>query len=151
MTGKMLEVKYKGETVKYDARFGHIPMVVEDDMSDIFADRILNAQTWDEAMELPETTGLRDLVDVNVQVLDATGRPSTLKDGPGLYVVIDLVRQDTGERLAVTSGAKNVLALLARAHKDGKFPFFARVREVVSNQDANNRSTYLVRCDNPDF
>ncbi len=140
---------HTGELVEYDPKYAPLGIVDIDDASDVFVDRILNSPTWEQAMQIPESVGLRDLVDHHVIVKNASGRRSQLDGTAGVYAVIDLTDEDTGADMQVTCGAKNVLALIVRAKVENRFPFSAIVREVVSNSDAKRRVLYLTAPPEP--
>ena len=91
-------------------------------ISRAIVERILGAETFEEAFSPQELKGWQELVDVPVRVLGFKLNPSTAASGgtgPSVYAVVDLVVLETGEQETVTCGGRNVLAQLVKALEKG--------------------------------
>lgn len=143
MADRNTSKQHTGELVPFDEKWLPLGIVDDDDMGDAFADRILNAASWEEALTIPETRGLRDFSGQVITVIRASGRRSTLKDSSGIYAVMDIAYGADGETEQVTCGAKNVLAVLTRAASEKRYPFQAKVVEVQSKSDPSRFVLYL--------
>jgi hypothetical protein len=85
-------------------------------------ERIMNAETFDEAFKPQELTAWRDLIDVPVRVLGFKLNPSGL-EGQAVYAVVELERldgdMDNPAKLTVTCGGRNVMMQLVKALEKG--------------------------------
>lgn len=92
-------------------------------------DRILNADSLEDGAG--GTTDLLELYGVPLTVLSVKWQPSKMGQ-LGVFGVID-VKTDDGVSHTVTCGGLNVVAILYRAEKDGRFPMRAKFRDVPTN------------------
>lgn len=84
-------------------------------VSRAIVERIMGAETFDEAFRPQELAAWRDLLDVPVTVRSFHLNPSGFEgQGSSVYAVVDLVRMDDGEAATVTCGGRNVLAQLVK-------------------------------------
>jgi hypothetical protein len=83
-------------------------------------ERIMGAETFDEAFKPQELTAWRDLIDVPVRVLDFKLNPSGL-EGQAVYAVVELERLDGKDpaKQTVTCGGRNVMMQLVKALEKG--------------------------------
>jgi len=104
-----------------------------------------SATSLEDLLKIPEgTEGLKDFVGKVVTFHDARWSPSAFKMGPGCFYILDISVPDRTEHVVVTTGATNVMAIIAKAHVEGWLPFSARVVEVASNTNPENKIQYLV-------
>lgn len=139
--------KGSGALVPFEAKLTHFTFMAEEDVADMFAERILNAPSFEAAMIPVETLGLKELSGIECEFLGCHGMRGTVDGEPSIYAVIQLVRLDTGEVLTATCGGKNVLALLNRAIGEDKFPFKGKVWETMSQSNPKNKPLYIVPAD----
>jgi hypothetical protein len=83
-------------------------------MSRMILERILKAETFDEAFKPQTLDSWRDYLDVPVTVQEFHLNPSGYEQGSSVYAVVDLKRLDDGAGLTVTCGGRNVLAQLVK-------------------------------------
>lgn len=101
-------------------------------MAEILA-RIAAAGSVEEALAQGAVAGLQDYEGRVIGVVDFKYQPSAFDPGGWPFVVINAVADPdggTGEAVTLTTGAKQVVAMLALARKLGGLPFKARV-EVI--------------------
>jgi hypothetical protein len=82
-------------------------------------ERILAAETFEEAFRPQQLTGWREYLDQPVQVRDFRLNRSGYENGSPVYAVVDLTVLETGEAVTVTCGGRNVLMQLVRALQKG--------------------------------
>jgi hypothetical protein len=93
-----------------------------DVISRAIVERILQAETFEDAFSPQDLTAWNELLGVPCKVqsfhLNPTGYEGA---GSSVYAVVDIVRTDTGEALTVTCGGRNVLAQLVKMLEKGWF------------------------------
>jgi len=90
--------------------------------SRMILERILNAETFEEAFAPQTLDSWRDMLEIPVRVTDLRfNRSGFTGQGSPIYAVVDLIRLDTGEAKTVTCGGRNVLAQLLTGLKFGWF------------------------------
>jgi hypothetical protein len=125
-----------------------VPQADEDAFLQQIVEGYLSAQSLDDLLKIPEgTEGLKDFVGKVVTFHDARWSPSAFKKGPGCFYILDISTPDRTEHLLVTTGATNVMAIIAKAHMAGWLPFSARVVEVASGSNPENKIQYLVNVE----
>jgi len=82
-------------------------------------ERILNAETFEDAFAPQTLTPWRELMGVPVKVGDFRFNRSGFTAGSPIYAVVDLTLLDSGELTTVTVGGRNVLAQLLVMLKHG--------------------------------
>jgi len=119
---------------KFDVAGGDTEMIV----GDIIA-QVLSAESLVEILEPPEAIHARDLLDVPIVIHGFKSQRSDYQEGSPRYAVMDVTREDTGQRVPVTCGAQQVLAQLVKALMMDAFPFrCAVVRATKRPTDAGN-------------
>jgi hypothetical protein len=125
-----------------------VPRADPDAYIDQIVAEYLAAETVDDLLVEPKgTEGLRDYVGKVVTIHDARWSPSSHKKGPGCFYTVDITVADSAEHFVVTTGATNVVAVIAKAYAAGWLPLTARVVEVASASNPENKIQYLVRFD----
>lgn len=98
--------------------------------------RILMAETEEEAfLEIPAYSS-QDLIDVAFTVRAAKLLPSKFNNGMGAFVAADIVRHDTGENCILTTSASRVAARICWLQVHEKLPRDVKVTvltEATSN------------------
>lgn len=84
--------------------------------------RILGAEGPDKVLDMGEPTKAEELEQVPLLVSGVSWQRSTFEEGPGVYAVIDAVREDTQEQLKVTCGSVNVMTQLLKLQTMRAFP-----------------------------
>jgi len=106
--------------------------------SRMILERILNAETFEDAFAPQTLDSWRDMLDVPVRVTDIRfNRSSFQGQGSPIYAVADLVRLDTGEQTTVTCGGRNVLMQLVSALKHGWLATHAVAMTARPTADGN--------------
>jgi len=101
---------------------GELPAAADPEaMSRAIMERILNAQSFEDAFTQQDLTPWRSMLGVPVKVLDVHFNRSSFEAGEGapIYGVFDLLVLKTKERVTVTCGGKNVLSQIIVALKNG--------------------------------
>lgn len=102
-------------------------------------EKISAAETLDQVLAAASGgTGGGDLADVPFTIHSYSLARSRYSEGLGAFAVIDLTRQDSGERLVVTSGSTSVVAQLLRLSKLDLYPVSGvtfRVKVTGSGND----------------
>lgn len=94
--------------------------------------RILGAEGADKVLDMGEPTKAEELEQVPLLVNGVSWQRSTFEEGPGVYAVIDAVREDRNEPLKVTCGSVNVMTQLLKLQTMGAFP--QKVKIVKSSK-----------------
>jgi hypothetical protein len=94
--------------------------------------RILGAEGADKVLDMGEPTKAEELEQVPLLVNGVSWQRSTFEEGPGVYAVIDAVREDQNEPLKVTCGSVNVMTQLLKLQTMGAFP--QKVKIVKSSK-----------------
>lgn len=125
-----------------------IPMSAGADMSDAIVDRIMAVDSL-EALLAPqeEGEGLRDFIGQPIVIHDARAGASSFKEGPGIFVILDIELTKTGEHKVVTTGATNVVAQIAKAVGGGWLPFACKVVETQSKSNPERKIQWLVAAE----
>lgn len=84
--------------------------------------QLLGAESDEQLEAFGQAVGWQDLLDVPVTIYGFRWRPSDFDEGASVYFIADVARQDTGERLVVTTGSRNVLAQLTNLAKRERLP-----------------------------
>jgi len=129
-----------------ELKLDKLPALDVTDVVERSMERILGAETPEEAAANPEAMGLRDLSGKRVIVNDVAGAlPSQMKTGPSRYVVLDCTDPETGERFSVTTGGAYAMATALRFWEAGWFPATFRVVELESASNPGQTSVWLVK------
>lgn len=103
-------------------RFAEMAVMIPADLGsgteDILA-KILSAKTWDQLDEPWETTDIEDILGKSLRITKVQRRPSTMKGGLGVFLVIHMQDAKTGAEYVKTTGSVSVVAQIARAYALG--------------------------------
>jgi hypothetical protein len=94
--------------------------------------RILAADSPEAALDMGEPVKAEELEQVVLNVSGVRWMRSTFEEGPGVYAVIDAVREDTEEAIKATCGSVNVMTQLLKLQTMAAFP--QRVKIVKSQK-----------------
>lgn len=94
--------------------------------------RILAADSPEAALDMGEPVKAEELEQVVLEVSGVRWMRSTFEEGPGVYAVIDAVREDTTEAIKATCGSVNVMTQLLKLQTMQAFP--QRVKIVKSQK-----------------
>ncbi len=122
----------------YDAILNGTPLPQGGDpevVSRAIVERILAAETFEDAFKPQELAAWREYLDVPVEVRSFHLNPTTyeVEGGSSVYAVVDLARLDDGEHMTVTCGGRNVLAQLVKMLEAG---WMDRPVKLVGRQTA---------------
>lgn len=108
--------------------------------------RTLMAATADDVLANPEAMGLEALSGEVVSILGISGcLPSRHKGGLSRYLVLDLERETTGEKVSVTCGSPYVVSRVFRLAELGALPARVRVLALDSSANPGQTSLWLVK------
>lgn len=113
-----------------------VPDVVDDPAEiqrEIMA-QLLDAKSDEELELVGQATGWRELPGVPMELHGFRWRPSTYEEGSPLFFVVDAVRLDTGQRVALTTGSGNILAQLTNMARRGTLVGAIRALEISDTQ-----------------
>lgn len=99
-----------------------LPAVDPEGMSRLIMERILAAESFEEAFTSQKVPAWRDAYpEKPVKVLSVHFNRSTIEggQGPAVYAIVDLVDLASGEQATVSCGGRNVLAQLLKMLKEG--------------------------------
>jgi hypothetical protein len=138
-----------GEIVSVKAWAAVVPRADPDEYANRIVEGIFSATSIDQAMTIPDKAdGLRAYVGKVITIHDARWSPSAYKAGPGAFYLLDITVGDEIVHKVVSSGATNVMAVVARAHAKGELPRQGRIVEVASKTNPENKIQYFVATDN---
>jgi hypothetical protein len=107
----------------YQAILGDAELPIASDpeaMSRAIVERIMQAETFDDAFKPQNLEAWREYLDVPVLVRGFhLNRSSFDGQGAPIYAVVDISRLDDGELLTVTCGGRNVLTQLVKMLEKG--------------------------------
>lgn len=123
LSGKELEARRKELAQAYAAILGDgeaVPQMADPELvTREILERIMNAETFEEAFRPQTLKAWSDLLGVPVKVLDFKLNPSGL-EGQTVYAVCELELLDgSGSKVTVTCGGKNVMMQLVKALEKG--------------------------------
>ena len=121
------------------------PEDVQDDPGEIAKAIILQLlqATTDEELQLSSATGWRELQGVPVEINGFRWRKSDFEEGSPVYVIVNGMRLDTGEVLALTTGSGNILAQLSNLARRDQFPTTWRLIEADKATKAGFKPLWL--------
>jgi hypothetical protein len=124
-----------------------LPALDVADVVDRTLERILGAETPEEAGANPEAMGLRDWVGRQLIVNDVAGVLPSTRQGPlSRYVILDITDPDTGERANVTTGGIYAVATALKYWGSGWLPCRFKVVELESQSNPGQTSIWLVKA-----
>ena len=130
-----------------ELRLDKVPALDVADVIERSMERILSAETPEEAAANPEAMGLRDWSGKAIIVNTVAGcLPSQLKTGPSRYIILDCTDPATGERFSVTTGGAYAMATALRFWEAGWFPATFKVVELESASNPGQSSVWLVKA-----
>lgn len=130
-----------------EARLDALPALEVDDVVERTLERILGAQSPEEAAANPEAMGLRDWAGKTIVVNALSGcLPSSMKTGPSRYIILDCTDPSSGERFSVTTGGAYAMATALKYWEAGWFPATFRVVELESASNPGQTSVWLVKA-----
>jgi hypothetical protein len=114
------------------AIMGDIAPEVEDpaEIQRMIVNRIVSAQSIDELFIETGTVATKEVVGVPLMVQDCRLLKGEIEGEEGVYMLIEAVRGDTGELVALNSGAPNIMSILYRGKKLGLLPLQVEVAEA---------------------
>lgn len=113
----------------YEAMIADVPEAGADGFASILASIALATDVAD--LDAPwRSQGLGDLVNQRVVVTGIRKMPSDYAGGLPWFLVMDGALVDTGETVAVTTGAVSVVAQLVKAHNLDAFPLVVIPRQA---------------------
>jgi len=95
-------------------------------------ERILAAPTAEDVWQDATSTATRELIGVPILINDYRLMRSNLEEGRGVYMLLDVVRQDTGEIILANTGAPQIMATVFRRKQLGSLPLECEVVEVAA-------------------
>lgn len=109
---------------------------------DIIA-RILNASTVEDVLGTSSATHARDYLDTPFHLLGVRFNQSTYEDaGPDFYALLDAADRD-GEKVAISCGARNVIAQAWKLADMGALPIDVQLRQSTKPTSAGFHVMWL--------
>jgi hypothetical protein len=114
------------------AIMGDIAPEVEDpaEIQRMIVNRIVSAQSIDELFIETGTVATKEVVGIPLMVQDCRLLKGEIEGEEGVYMLIEAVRGDTGELVALNSGAPNIMSILYKGKKLGLLPLQVEVAEA---------------------
>jgi hypothetical protein len=109
-------------------------------------ERIMNAETFDDAFVPQEVASWQDMLDTPVRVIDFKFNKSALEN-QAIYAVVELALVDGGEVKTVTCGGRNVMMQLVKAKEKGWLG--KPVAMTAKKTGDNNTVLWLTAVGNP--
>jgi hypothetical protein len=108
-------------------------------------ERILRAETFEEAFKPQELEGWREYLGVPVLVRSFHLNPSgfAAEGGAPVYAVVDLTLGENGEAVTVTCGGRNVLMQLVKALEKGWLDKPVKLVAKKTNADHGGSALWL--------
>lgn len=117
-------------------------------MSKEIVAQLLSAESDEELENFGNAQGWRELEGVPMLVHGFRWRPSDMEGGASIYFVVDATQLDTGERVVLTTGSRNVLAQLTNLAKRGRIP--GAVRQITKAQKATRAGFFPLMLTTPE-
>jgi hypothetical protein len=114
------------------------------EISDRIALQTMTAEDPDAVAEQGGTTAMKDLVNRTIVVWDIRAMRGGLDAGWKAYLIFDYTEGDSDYHRVGNTGAKQVVARLARAYADGGFPLKGRVCEISRSGGSGNKPLAFV-------
>ena len=123
-----------------------LPWTSPDDMvSERIIAQLLSADDPYAATDAGSTVSGKDLVGRKVTIHDLRVQPSDKPGGWGAYLLCDVtVDDDDNNRLAMTIGAKQAVAIIAYAYQAGDFPLVGTPTVVTTTGEGNTVLGFIV-------
>lgn len=115
----------------------------EDDAEALSAEivrQLLAAESDAELEQFGTATGWRDMLNVPVELEGFSWRPSDFEEGASIFFVVFGTRLDTGDRVVLTTGSRNIMAQLANMAK--RATLTGAIREAVQSDRPTKRGFY---------
>lgn len=115
-----------------------------DEITDRIASAVLVAEDPDEMQNMSGTTAGKDLVRKPVTVWDLRVLPGDKPGGWGAFLLLDITVGDSEEHVIVNTGAKQVVARLARCWAEGQLPVRGAFAEIDGTGRQGNAALAFV-------
>lgn len=109
-----------------------------DATSEAIIREILAAEGLGELFRSRSTVATRDLIGTPLLIRGVRLMRSNIEGIEGVWMLIDAVRLDTGEPIAVNTGAKNIMAILWRANELERLPVEVEIVHVGRARPGEN-------------
>jgi hypothetical protein len=124
MTSELAKISDEQVQLAYAAIMGDAELPVASDpeaMSRAIVERIMSADTFDEAFRPQQLESWQSYLDQPVKVREFHLNRSAFEDGQGapIYAVVDIELLSDGEIVTVTCGGRNVLTQLVKMLQKG--------------------------------
>jgi hypothetical protein len=115
-----------------------------DEITDRIALATLTAEDPDRQAAEGGSTAIRDLVNQTIVIWDIRAMAGGMDSGWKAYLVLDFTRGDSEHHEVGNTGAKQVVARLARAYTDGQLPLKGRVVEISKPGMSGNKPLVFI-------
>jgi hypothetical protein len=115
-----------------------------EEISDRIALQTMTAEDPDAVLSEGGTTPLKDLVNRSIVVWDIRAMRGGMDKGWQAYLIVDYTEGDSDYHRVGNTGAKQVVARLARAYCDGQLPLKGRVCEISRAGGSGNKPLAFV-------
>jgi hypothetical protein len=105
----------------------------------------LNAEDDDALENVGSSIPWQELEGLPVEILGWDWQPTQVKgDGPPIFLVLDVRRLDTADKIVVTNGSWNIIAQVMNLTKRGMIPGAVRILEKGEETKSGGRPQRLV-------
>jgi hypothetical protein len=115
-----------------------------EEITDRIALQALTAEDPDDVLAEGGTRSMQDLVNVPIVVWDIRAMAGGMDQGWKAYLIFDYTEGDSDYHRVGNTGAKQVVARLARAYCDGALPLKGRVCEISRSGGSGNKPLAFV-------
>lgn len=122
-----------------------------DDSALAIVTAILEADTYDAILANAEVTHLRDFRNRVIEVDGYEFRRSTMGEGPGFYMLLNIAHPDKGTEALCSTGSLNVMAQVYNLARHGLFPCKVRVIEAPPTANGNRPMRLAPAAPGEDF
>lgn len=117
--------------------------VTDSDAGQAIIERILAADTVDDVWANTEAIHARDFLGRAMRLNGFTWQKSDYDDGPGAYAVLDAMDYQTGNKVVITCGARQVLAQLWKLRQLGVLPCDVSIQQTARPTDSGYFPLFL--------
>lgn len=136
-----------GTSIKIDKDLASIPFIDDEMMEALLIKKVFDAPSLEEAMEpLGEADNFEQYAGKVITIHFTGLRPSAMSKRLNVFGIIDAEIDETKAQAIITCGSARVLAVIARAYKEGRIPLRCKVAMGVASP-GKHAPYYLIDAD----
>jgi hypothetical protein len=113
-------------------------VVSSDDAARQIAERILTADDLSGIFAEDSTVASKDMVGIGIRVTEVRIMQSDLVEGVKSYMLIDAEVLDSGEKVTINTGSRNIMAKLWQCKAKGFLPVEVTITEISAGRPGEN-------------